>query len=303
MDVFSDVLRQLSLRGSAYFCSDLHGAWGMEESATEHASFHIVMRGQAWLQVNDEEVHSLGPGDIVLLPHGDAHWLANHPDNKRLPGTQTTQAIQQGQSPFSEGQMQATLLCGYFQYDTDAPHPLLNNLPKLVKLETDNLDDRGWLVSAVHALSAEARDPKPGMEVMLDRLTEVVIIEVLRRWLQTYSPNQGLLSALTDRRLARALEAMHEQPGENWSLISLAQQAGMSRASFAKKFLECVGETPMAYLTNWRMILALKYLETNTSILDVALSLGYQSDAAFSKAFKKVTGMTPGAARRMSSAE
>ncbi len=298
MDVFSDVLRRLQLRGSAYFCSDFHGAWGMDEAASERGSFHIVMRGSAWIQVADSEAQTVGPGDILVLPHGDAHWLADRPQAQRQPGRQVVEAIRQGEGPFEEGPLGATLICGYFDYDSQLPHGIFKSLPALLRLRTDGLDDSGWLVSAVRALSAEARNPRPGMEAIVDRLTEVMIIEVLRRWLQDNSPDTGLLSALADEKLARALVAIHAEPEYGWSVTSLAERAGMSRAGFAQRFQQRMDQSPMLYLTHWRMALARELFAQGKSLLEVALALGYKSEVAFAKSFKKVTGITPGQARR-----
>jgi len=298
MDVFSDVLRRLQLRGSSYFCSDFHGAWGMDEPASQRGTFHIVMRGQAWLQVADTPAVPLVAGDISVIPHGDAHWLADKPQTIRLSGPEVIAAIQDGELPFEEGEMGATLLCGYFEYDARTPHPLLNSLPSLVRLSMEKLDDGGWLLSAVRALSVESRSPGPGREVLIDRLTEVVLIEVFRRWMQLHSEESGILNALCDARLAKAFDAIHGEPGEQWTVASLATRAGMSRTAFAQEFHDKVGLSPLVYLTNWRMALALDRFKLGDSVLDVSLSLGYRSEAAFSKAFKKVLGITPGQARK-----
>ncbi|GAA3918878.1 AraC family transcriptional regulator [Litoribacillus peritrichatus] len=298
MDVFSDVLRRLQLRGSSYFCSDFHDSWGIDEPASERGQFHIVIRGDAWLSVNDEPEVLLKEGDIVVLPHGDAHWLASSPKSAKHPAIEVVTAIQSGQSPFEGDVPGATLLCGYFEYDDRTPHPLLNSLPPLVYLSTDDLNDSGWLLSSVHSLSIKSRNPGPGREALVDRLTEVVLIEIFRLWLEQHSEESGLFSALCDERISKAIYAIHGEPGMSWTVASLAKESGMSRTIFAQEFHDKVGQPPMVYLTNWRMAIARDLLKSGESVLGVAMSLGYQSEASFSKAFKKVLGITPGVIRK-----
>ncbi len=300
MDVFSDVLRKLQLRGSSYFCSDFHGSWGIKEPKSEQGQFHIIVRGQAWLGTQTKENVLVKEGDIIVLPHGDPHWLADKPENTLHNGPEVIKAIQSGETPFDGQDEGATLLCGYFEYDDRTPHPLLNSLPALVHLCTEDLEDNGWLRSSVHALSIKSRNPGPGREVLVDRLTEVVLIEVIRQWLEKNTNETGILAALCDERLAKALYAIHGSPGENWTVASLAETAGMSRTIFAQEFHAKVGQSPLVYLTNWRMAIARDDLKQGKTVLDVALSLGYSSEASFSKAFKKVLGVTPGKVRKSS---
>ena len=298
MDIYSDILRRLQLRGSAYFCSDFRGPWGFNEPAAPHGVFHIVVAGQAWCQVEEQPAQLLNRGDIVVLPHGHAHWMADHPETRREYGPAVIDAVQGGEVPFDDGELTVTLLCGYFEYDERTPHPLLKNLPRQLLLSTEGLDDHGWLLSAVQALSVKSKSQAPGREVLVDRLTEVVLIEVVRQWLERHGDRVGLLSGLADPRLAKALDAIHSEPGHHWTVAELAGVAGMSRTSFSQSFHDRVGQPPLEYLTNWRMAVAREQLQRGDSVLAVALALGYGSDASFAKAFKKVLGITPGHVRK-----
>lgn len=298
MDVLSDVLRALRLSGSAYFCRDLPVPWGMDEVASTQGIFHAVVRGTAYYQLQDESAPTaLSSGDILVLPSGAPHWLSDHPDSRRRHAPEVLPDLIEGGSPFGEGERFTTLMCGHFEYDQMLSHSLLNSLPKALVIRAESQTRGGWLATAIAQLAAESQQPGPGTCLMVDRLTEIMLIEVLRSWAaEGASP---FLQALQHPRISRALEAIHDDPGYNWTLESLAQKAGYSRSAFSQHFSNLLQESPLNYLTQWRMEKAKELLrDSKSSILAVALDVGYASEAAFNKAFKRTLAQTPGQYRR-----
>lgn len=304
MDVLSDVLRSLRLSGSAYFCRDLPVPWGMDEVASTQGIFHAVVRGTAYYQLEAESTPTaLSSGDILVLPAGAAHWLSDHPDSRRRHAPDVLPSLIEGGSPFGEGEAQGervqstTLMCGHFEYDQLMSHSLLNSLPDALVIRAESQTRGGWLAMAIAQLAAESQQPSHGTCLMVDRLTEIMLIEVLRSWAaEGASP---FLQALQHPRISRALEAIHEQPGHNWTLESLALKAGYSRSAFSQHFSQLLNESPLGYLTQWRMEKAKELLrDSKSSILAVALEVGYASEAAFNKAFKRTLQQTPGQFRK-----
>jgi AraC-like DNA-binding protein len=304
MDALSDMLDALRLSGGIYFRCEFGAPWGMSMGPGEAADFHIVVRGSAWLRLHgaDKPV-PLRSGDIVVFPHGDAHSIADAPDTKPVPATQIARDLTDGgYGPLSHGGdgLGATVLCGYFRIDRDDGHPLLGALPRLMHVRSDDQASLAQLRSIVDLIVAETETGQPGQLSVVNRLVEVLFIQIVRAYLRQAELPQGVLAGIGDRQIGRALGQMHRQPGSPWTVDTLAAEARMSRSAFASRFRQLVGVTPMHYLTNWRMQTAKRlFADPRSSTAAVATDLGYQSDASFSKAFKKVTGVGPGAYRRV----
>jgi AraC-like DNA-binding protein len=303
MDVLSDILQSVHLGGGVYFRCEFSAPWGMEIKPTEVAEFHIIVRGNCWLRMpGRSDPIPLQGGDLVAFPHGDAHTLVDAPEGAALPAEE----IVQGQNldhygPVTHGGsgLPATVLCGYFQFDRDHPHPLVAVLPALIHIRGTDSYDFAWLQTAINFMIHETRTAKPGSEAVVNRLAEVLFVQMVRAHIAQTEAPPGMLAAIADKQIGAALQLAHQAPQQPWSLASLAQRIGMSRSAFAARFNQLVGQTPMQYLTFWRMRKARQLLsESRLGTAAIAEQVGYQSEAAFAKAFKKAVGVGPGAYRR-----
>ena len=281
MEVLSDILRSMRVTGSVFFCDSLDSPWSMEFADTDRASFHLVRRGECWITSGDTH-ERLGPGDFVFIEPGRDHVLANELSGEPGIGQPTT----------------TLLLCGYGKFEGPKGHALLKTLPSLTIIHEEDLLQHRWLKSTLDQLSTEYLTRQPGSEVVVDKLTEVLIVELIRINFGR-SEQSGFTRALFDEQISRALELMHTAPQKSWTLESLASRVAMSRAAFAKRFKERVGQTMFEYLTALRMQRARNLLrESSLSLYEVASRVGYQSDLAFTKAFKKSIGVTPTSYRK-----
>lgn len=281
MEVLSDVLRSLRVTGSVYFCDNLEAPWRQEFGDPERASFHMVRRGQCWLAADSRD-EALGPGDFVFAGPGVNHALnSNAPDR-----------------PVDDAMARTLLLCGYCRFETGTNHPLLKALPSLTVVRSEALLGHTWLKSTLDQLSTEYQSQKPGSGIVVDKLTEILIVELIRVNFGR-GPHSGFIGALYDRPVARALALMHAEPERPWTIEALAAQVALSRAAFAKRFRERVGQTMFEYLTQLRMRKAQDLLRgTPAPLYEVARQAGYESDLAFIKAFKRTLGITPTRYRR-----
>ena len=283
MNVLSDILRDIHTRASVYFCDQLEPPWKMEMRDLEYSSFHQVRRGQCVIECEGQQ-EVAGPGDIIFLPKGSDHDL------------KSVNSFQ----PDKEKQFKTMLLCGYFQFDQALEHPLLATLPPLVVIRSEMLEKNAGLKYTMDFLTEEFTNDQPGSELLLDKLTEVMLIQLIRT---EFSPeNESSFSkALFDNQISQALQLIHSQPENNWTLDSLSQQVGMSRTSLANRFKQLVGTTMFDYLTRIRLQKACNlFRTTDLPVYSIAEKSGYQSEISFSKAFKQHLGMTPGQYRKQS---
>jgi len=305
MDVLSDVLDLVRLKGCVYFVTDLGAPWGMRMDAGPFAPFHVMVRGQGWLNVDDQP-RLFSAGDVVLLPFGDAHDLADRPDGGNgdyVAGRQVLEGIANGAPLFQTDAASARLLCGHFEFDRGVPHPLIEELPHLIHLSGLATPDTGWFDAVLPLLVRETGAQRPGSGALINRLAEALFIQVLRAYLANHRPPQGFLAALDDPQVFRALQYIHAEAESDLSLAGIAAAAGMSRSSLAARFKEMLGLAPMAYATQWRMLKARELLAVpGLALADIAARVGYASEAAFSRAFSRTFQETPGAFRRAKTA-
>jgi len=309
MDAFSDVLRAVRLNGAIFF--DVHASdpWVVETPAasrivrrmfpgTEHLiSFHAVTRGACWISIANEPPLSLAAGDVVVIPHGDAHTLATAPGMRGPQDLERYRAPHELELPVAismggGSHESAGFVCGFLGCDLRPYNPLLSSLPRMFKV-TDRAG--GALDAYVQIALAESKKPRIGSESVLGRLSELMFVDVVRRYIETLPPERlDWLAALRDPHIGRALAEIHHDPAGGWTLESLARKVALSRSAFAENFVKFVGTPPMQYLTNWRMQIAANQLLTTTdSVGAIASRIGYDSEAAFSRAFKKLVGSPP----------
>jgi len=303
MDVLTDILHSLRLSGGVRFQCDFRAPWGMEMKSASVADFHIITRGQCWLRLGAQaQPVPLQAGDIVVFPHGDGHALTASPDEDTVPAEQIVEGRDldhYGPVTYGGDGLPAGILCGYFEFDREQRHPLVAALPPLIHLRATDAQDLAWLQTVIGLITQETRYPRPGVQAVVNRLAEVLFIQILRAHLGRASAPAGILAAIADRQVGAALAQLHGAPEKSWTVATLGRRAAMSRSAFSARFTRLVGETPMQYLALRRMEKARALLMSpQVSTAAVAEKVGYRTEAAFSKAFKRIVGVGPGAFRR-----
>ncbi len=293
MDALSDVLEKIRLSSAIYFQSDFPVPWGMDVPNGPFAQFHIVTKGKCLLKKKDDLIE-LSAGDLVIFPRGTSHWLADSLSSDKIPGTDVVQSIMSGDRIFQGEHVSTTLVCGHFEFDRTIKHGLIDSLPELIHITQSEIREEVWLQNVVELVIHESKTDKQGNEVVIRKLGEILFIQALRAYIEQNEIDRGFLAALKDNRISSSLKLIHNAPGENWTLGSLARKVGMSRTSLSNKFKQLVGETPMNYLTNWRILNAKELLRgSDLPVRDVAHKMGYQSEAAFNRVFKDRVEVTP----------
>ena len=289
MDVLSDVLAAIRTGSPVSGMFERHAPWGRRYARVEGAGFHVVLQGSCHLLRPGAEPVPLAVGDVVFMPRGIPHVLADLPDSP------VTETARPGEPRVVEGPGAATvLLCGSYALAEDRSHPLLAELPEVVHIAA-RLGRHPGLRSAVGLLADELAAPGPGGDAAVPALLDLMLLYVLRARLDESAGEPGWGAAFADPVVAAALRGVHEAPDRQWTVESLAGLAGLSRAAFAKRFNAVVGEPPLAYLTRWRMTTAARLLRTGDAPLStVARRCGYGSEYAFGKAFKRAYGVSPG---------
>jgi AraC-like DNA-binding protein len=302
VDPVGGVLADLRIRGVFYCRAEATAPWGVEMPALDGCmSFHVVTDGSCVLEV-DGVRSVLGPGDLALVPHGRGHLLRSDPDAPiagradLLP--QRYLAEHYSVLQLDGGGAPAGMVCGVVEPDRPGAAHLLDLLPPVVHVDGRGAARAGWLPVLLGVIADESRHDRPGSEAVVTRLADVVVIQAVRTWLDTATTGPGWLRALRDPQVGRAVARLHREPGAAWTLTRLAREARMSRSSFAARFTELAGEPAMHYVARWRMHLATVALADGARVGELARQLGYESEAAFSRAYKRVVGVPPVVAAR-----
>ena len=299
MDVLSDVLETVRLQSMVFASAELGTPWGMHAGPRDHFAFHVIARGRAWLEVDHAPPLPVGSGDVLVLARGKAHTLRDAPDSAARP-LEEMLAAGAFCAP-ARGTPGAThLICGAFRFDDLRGDVLLGALPPVIHTHELAGEVGPWLGQTVKLLAHESGGEHPGSETVVNRLADALFVYVIRSVLARLPPGEASwLRALVEPHVGAALRLIHEAPAEAWTVASLAARVGMSRSAFADRFARAVGESPMQYLIRWRLQKAAGLLRGGAAgIGEVAARVGYESDAAFNKAFKRTMGVTPGAYRR-----
>jgi len=307
MDALTAVLAVAGVRGTVAATLDAAEPWGLALDGVPGAAFHAVTDGLAWLRIPGRPDTRLMPGDVVLLPTGLAHILASATDAATVPFDHLAaeHALAAGQNlRLGAGPGQTRILCASYHQDPAVTVPLLTLLPDMLHIPARQAG--ADLDTTLRLLAGEISRPQPGASAVLDRIVDILLVQLLRAWLDTAAaPDRAAswLSALTDPIAGPALAALHSQPGRDWTIPSLATAIGVSRATLARRFPAQVGCTPAAYLTRWRMDLAaVRLRDTDDTVGAIAKSLGYTSEYAFNRAFARHRQMPPGRYRTRSRA-
>jgi AraC-like DNA-binding protein len=305
-DPLGEALHFLRMSGTMYCRSEFTAPWALEiPTFPDSLMFHVVTAGECLLEVEGAQACLLRPGDLALVPHGAGHCLASEADVKAVglfEADRETISHRYEVLRHGEGGAATTMICALVRFDHPAAHQLIRLLPRLIHIDTWKSPEMDWIQSTLRFIAAEAQHMNAGGETVITRLADILVIQAIRAWIARDSTAQtGWLGALRDQQIGRAIALIHRDPMHAWTVASLAHTVGMSRSAFSARFTQLVGEPVMGYAVRWRMHAALIRLkETDVALTELANQLGYDSVAAFSRAFKRVIGISPGTARRSS---
>lgn len=303
VDPIGEALHRLRVTGLFYCRTEACAPWAVDMPAFgDCVSFHVVTAGECWVAVDGEPPVRLAAGDLALVPHGRGHVLLSAPGVPslgrvdELPQEFVTEHYSvlrhDGPGPRAE------LVCGVLSVDGPAARMLLELLPAVVHVPARSDAGATWIPETLGLIAAEVTRTRPGGEAVTTRLADILVIQAVRAWLDAQRATSGWLGALRDPQVGAAVAAVHREPGRPWTVASLAREAAMSRSAFAARFTEVVGVPAMRYVQAWRMHVAADLLGRGEGVARVAADVGYESEAAFSRAFARTTGRSPGAVRR-----
>ncbi len=302
-DPLGEALHVLRMSGAYYCRSQLTAPWGLALPAMRgYMWFHVVTQGRCWLDAEGTESRLLDPGALALVPHGEGHFLRSAPGASvrpiaDLPLERVSDRYEILR--YGGGGTPVTMICGAVRFDHPAARDLVDLMPHVLYLEPPSPLESEWMHLTLRLVAAEARELRPGGETVVTRLCDVLVVQAIRTWI-TADPaaRRGWIGALHDPLIGRAIALVHRDPARSWTVESLAHEVGLSRSAFAARFSELVGESPKAYVTRWRMQVAQDLLgEPDATVSQVAMRLGYGSEAAFNRAFKRIVGIPPGAVK------
>ena len=311
-DALSDLLRTVRLTGAAYFDVEASEPWAAEQPAREEIlprvlpgaahliAYHVLVEGSCYASLIGGEPIPMEAGEVVVFTHGDPHVLSSAPGLRADPLTpEAMDSALSGPLPFfvrygGNGPASAKLVCGFLACDRAPFNPLLDNLPPVIKAGDAGASDPGWLGHFIRLAMTESAQPRAGGESVLAKLSELMFIEVVRRHVEALPAAQaGWLAGLRDPFVGKAVSLMHARPAHAWTIEELAKDVGLSRSVLAERFADLIGVPPIQYLAKWRMQIACGLLRGGTNQARIAAEIGYDSEAAFSRAFKRLVGVSP----------
>src|SRR5579862_7119081 len=311
MDAFSEILNGVELNGAVFFNAEFSAPWGFSAPASKLMAdklapgaahfllYHLVVEGSAIIEMSDGQTLELTSGDVVIFPNGDAHHMSSKGSKPPFPNYGINDKIRAGDlSPLHAGGSGETsrFVCGYMTCDPHISRPILNGLPSVFKVNIRTDRSGKWLESSILHLVEEAISGRVGSEAMLAKLSEALFVYTLRRYVAELPEQQkGRLTGARDPIAGKSLGLMHRRIAHPWTIASLADEVGISRSALVERFTRYLSEPPMAYLTRWRLQLAARSLErTSRGVAEIASEVGYESEAAFNRAFKREFGRPPG---------
>ena len=314
MDALSEILKVVQLNGAIFFNARFTAPWCFASPAEASLAqmlglgadrvllYHYMVEGSCLITLEGLAPLRLSAGDIIVFPHGDAHTMASSIGAQ--PQRMDAKAILRDRSKLLQlggGGETTRFVCGYMACDPRLFQPILAALPRVVTVNLRGMEKARWLEASLQHAVEEANSPQPGAEGVLAKLSEVMVVETLRQYVAQLSPEHtGWLSGLRDLAVGKCLALMHEKPAHPWTVDSLAREVAVSRSVLAERFTHFVGQSPMQYLGRWRMALATNYLRRSSlSLARIAEEIGYETDAAFSRAFRREFGLPPATWRRL----
>jgi AraC-like DNA-binding protein len=315
MDALSDVLRLVRLTGAVFLSGELSAPWGVSAPSAAEAStalvpgaehlvfYHLVTEGSCVATVAGCDPLPLAAGDVVLLPHGDAHVMASARDVTALPAWELYSTPPPGEVVglrCGGGGDVTRLVCGFLACEKGLCNPLLESLPSILRVNVRADPTTAWIEASLSFGASEVVAQRSGGATVLAKLSELLFVEGVRRYIESLPPEQtGWLAGVRDRFVGRALALLHARPAHAWSVEELGREVGLSRSALADRFTALLGQPPMQYLTRWRLQLAAQKLRSGQgSVASIAEEVGYESEAAFNRAFKREIGTPPATWRR-----
>jgi AraC-like DNA-binding protein len=314
MDVLSEVLKVVKLEGALFFHGEFSAPWCLASGSSAMAPYlppaeghliiyHFLTEGHAYARLADGQREELTAGDIVVFPHGDAHMLGNGLASKPVDSLKMlAKNLKDGLklARFGGGGETTKFVCGYMFCDPRLSEVFLAGLPKILKVPVTKESSGQWLEHSIRFSVDEVSGAHAGSELVLAKLSELLFVETLRRYINGLPEGQtGWLAGARDPVVGQALAVLHKEPARPWTISDLARRVGLSRTRLADRFQHFLGESPMAYLTQWRLKLGAEILRTTEdSVAEVAAAVGYGSEASFNRAFKREFDSPPGQFRR-----
>lgn len=315
MDALSEALSAVRMTGAIFYSAECTAPWGFAVPAVHRVAhllapgterlvnYHLVMEGRATVRMEGQPDLAIAAGDVVILPRGDAHLVFNGaPRRFADSGASLRRALERECETMrlGGGGEVTRFACGFFGCERDADHLFLAGLPAVIRINVRGDSAGGWLEGSIRHLVAEASSGRPGRRILLAKMAEALFIETLRRYMAELPPEQrGWLAGARDPIVGHALALLHRNPSHPWTLRTLATATGASRSVVAERFERFLGEGPLTYLARWRLQLAARLLQTSRkTVVHVALDVGYESEAAFNRAFKREFGLPPAQYRR-----
>ncbi len=330
-DTLSDLLRSVRVRGAVFYYVSCRDQWSAQAPPAseiagavlpgcEHVmEYHMIAKGSGWAAVSGQEPVKLSAGDIVMFPQGDSHVMSSAPgieplrqsaewvfatrnDPKPMPIAYHHGVVDAG-TPLPVHEADTIAVCGFLGCDLKPFNPLVGALPRMLHVPAAQAG--AWVSRVIDQAVVESSSPRPGGDAVLERLSEMMFVDAARRYLDSLPEDAtGWLAGLRDRFVGKALALMHERPAHAWTVDNLAREVGLSRSALHERFVEFLGHPPMHYLASWRIQLATRLLrESNRNVATIALEVGYDSEAAFSRAFRRMVGMPPATWRRAQTRE
>ena len=328
-DTLSDLLRGVRLRGAVFFYISFRDQWSAEGLSAkqiggvmpgcEHVmEYHLLLKGSGWAAISGLPPVKLAAGDVVMFPHGDrnvvssapglepipanAEWVCARRDDPKPVPIAYHHGIREPGVLMSRADADAILVCGFLGCDLRPFNPLVAALPRILHLPASRTGD--WVARVIDQAVIESNNRRPGGDAVLERLSEMMFVDAARRYLDDLPEEAtGWLAGLRDRYVGTALALMHERPDHTWSVDEIAHEVGLSRSALHERFVEYLGQPPMQYLAGWRIQLGARMLrESNRNVATIALDVGYDSEAAFARAFKRMVGAPPAAWRKAQAA-
>jgi AraC-like DNA-binding protein len=313
MDALSEALTAVRMTGAIFFSLECYAPWGFSvpplrdvahilAPGTERVvSYHLVTEGRALVQFGDREPIEVNAGEVLIIPHGDAHTVSNGSPTELIDATLrdylagTLNSMRYG----ADGE-RTRFICGYFGCERHADRMFLAGLPTIIKIDIRADESGAWIENSIKHLVSNANVNRPGHGILLAKASEALFVEAMRRYMESLPPERdGWLAGARDPIVGAALALMHRRPHDAWTLQSLAETVGTSRSVLSERFDRFLGEPPLTYLTRWRLQLASRLLETTRKpIQQIAAEIGYDSEAAFNRAFKREYGAPPARHRK-----
>ena len=296
-NVIGDVLETLRFRGTIFFSSELAAPWGMSLEQVGFPRFHVPLSGKFFIGTDNKDAIGVQDTEIIMLPNGSSHWIADQPGRKLIPSKLAGKACELGRPLFQQGQITNRLMCGLVKYDHAVSHPILDSFPQIMHFPELKPTDPVWMSALL--IDTEMRSTQGNGSPIVDRLTEAFFLQLLNRYVSENREATGFLAALSDRRVHQALLLIHQELRLNWTLELLSERVGMSRATLNRHFQDTVGVAPMTYVLNWRIVKAYSLIKYSSATLDqIAESIGFMSARTLSKAFQRQYNCTPSELRQ-----